>query len=105
MRLSRKNNRENFSLDMTTCSDIIFTLLIFYILTQSFVTQVPLSLPELKSDMQNLSEVPNQIEISATGQISWNKEVLATKWEQSLNEKLTGIATDSSFLVMAHRQA
>lgn len=105
MRLSRKNARESFAIDLTTCSDIIFTLLIFYILTQSFVTQVPLNLPQLKSETQTLSEVPHQIEISATGQISFNKTLLPADWEIALGDKLKGIATDSVFLILANRQA
>lgn len=105
MRLSRKNTRESFAIDLTTCSDIIFTLLIFYILTQSFVTQVPLNLPQLKSETQTLSEMPLQIEISATGQISFNKTILPPDWEIALSEKLKGIATDSIFLILANRQA
>ena len=105
MRLSRKNARESFAIDLTTCSDIIFTLLIFYILTESFVTQVPLNLPQLKSEAQTLSEVPNQIEISASGQISYNKTLLPPEWESALSNKLKGIATDSIFLILANRQA
>lgn len=105
MRLSRRNQRENFAIDLTTCSDIIFTLLIFYILTQSFVTQVPMNLPQLESELQTISQKPTQIEISSTGQISWNNEALPTDWEAAVRQKLTSVATSSSFLIMAHQQA
>lgn len=105
MRLSRRNQRENFSIDLTTCSDIIFTLLIFYILTQSFVTQVPTELPQLKSDMQNLSQEAMRLEISKSGQFSLNDQNLGENWERALGEKLAVVATDTRFLILVHKQA
>ena len=49
MGFRRKKVKETFSLDMTTCSDIIFTLLLFYILSQNFLPQTTLELPETVS--------------------------------------------------------
>lgn len=105
MRLSRRSSRENFAIDLTTCSDIIFTLLIFYILTQSFVTQVPLNLPKLKSEAQSLTVLPDQIEISRSGQVSWNKTPMGIDWEQNLHDKLGTLASDSTVLILTHKQA
>lgn len=74
MGFRRKQVKENFSLDMTTCSDIIFTLLLFYILSQNFLPQTSLELPETVSAEQ--SEIPEQIkvEIEESGKILWNEE-------------------------------
>lgn len=105
MRLSRRNNRETFALDLTTCSDIIFTLLIFYILTQSFVVQVPVDLPRLESEVQNITSTAQRLEIGETGKISWNSESLPSDWKAAFSGKLAGIATDSSFVIIAHHQA
>jgi len=105
MRLSRKNSRETFAIDLTTCSDIIFTLLIFYILTQSFVAQVPVNLPRLESEIQNLTDIAQRLEISETGKISWNNISLPDDWKATFTEKLSKIATDSSFVIIAHHKA
>lgn len=105
MRLSRKSNREAFALDLTTCSDIIFTLLIFYILTQSFVVQVPVDLPRLESEAQNISSTAQRLEISESGEITWNNESLPSEWKSAFAERLSGIATDSSFVIIAHHRA
>ncbi|MBP5469978.1 MAG: biopolymer transporter ExbD, partial [Candidatus Riflebacteria bacterium] len=73
MGFRRKKTKENFSLDLTTCSDIIFTLLLFYILSQNFLPQTTLELPETISAEQ--SEVPEQIkvEVEENGKILWNE--------------------------------
>ncbi|PKL49239.1 MAG: hypothetical protein CVV42_06845 [Candidatus Riflebacteria bacterium HGW-Riflebacteria-2] len=105
MRLSRKNNRETFALDLTTCSDIIFTLLIFYILTQSFVVQVPVDLPRLESEVQNISSTAQRLEIDEAGVISWNNQPLPAEWKPAFTEKLAGIASDSSFVIITHHKA
>jgi biopolymer transport protein ExbD len=105
MRLSRKSNRETFALDLTTCSDIIFTLLIFYILTQSFVVQVPVDLPKLESEVQNISSTAQRIEIAESGGISWNDETLPPDWKPVFTKKLASMAPDSSFVIVAHHRA
>jgi len=105
MRLSRRNNRETFALDLTTCSDIIFTLLIFYILTQSFVVQVPVDLPRLESEVQNISSTAQRIEIAESGLISWNSETLPSDWKPVFAKKLASMTPDSSFVIVAHHRA
>lgn len=104
MRLSRKNCREGFALDLTTCSDIIFTLLIFYILTQSFVTQVPTDLPRLKSEFQNLDPAARRFEINEKGEITLDKRPLAADWKTALTQEIAQ-ASGSSFLILAHHKA
>ncbi len=49
MSLKRRAQKNESLLDLTPCSDVMFTLLLFYILTQSFVTQMPLQLPRLST--------------------------------------------------------
>lgn len=105
MRLSRKNNRETFALDLTTCSDIIFTLLIFYILTQSFVVQVPVDLPRLESEVQNITSAAQRLEIQESGAIIWNNESLPADWKGPFAEKLSRVASDSSFVIIAQHKA
>lgn len=105
MSFRRKKAKENFSLDLTTCSDIIFTLLLFYILTQNFLPQTTLELPETVSSEQTDSLEQIKVEISENGQIFWNEseyneEDLVTKiLEAAVNqEKL-------SIMIFAHKKS
>jgi biopolymer transport protein ExbD len=106
MRLNRKNSRENFALDLTTCSDIIFTLLIFYILTQSFVTSVPANLPALKSDFQSINQNARKFEILENGRIQLENSLLPESWENEISRIISAAtATDTTWLILAHDKA
>lgn len=105
MGLRRSSNKEGFSLDLTTCSDIIFTLLLFYILTQNFMPQTPLELPTLNSSVQNNSFAQQRIEISALGKITWNGRELAGDSLRSMIADIVATASGSQILILAHRQS
>ena len=102
--MRRKPRREGISLDMTTCSDIIFTLLLFYILTQNFMTQLPLQLPRLEATEQSLLQ-PQRIEIVASGTILWNDLPLESNWESAIREKTKTMASSTPVIFLVHRQA
>ncbi len=104
MALRRNNNRENFSLDLTTCSDIIFTLLLFYILTQNFLPQTPLELPPLAGTEQS-SNSQQRVEISATGQITWNGNAVASGTIVTLIRQKVSAASQSQIIIYAHSQS
>lgn len=106
MGFRRKKTKENFSLDLTTCSDIIFTLLLFYILSQNFLPQTTLELPETISAEQ--SEVPEQIkvEVEENGKILWNE----VSYEE--DEQLVGKIVEASIkqentniIIFAHKKS
>lgn len=105
MGFRRKKVKETFSLDMTTCSDIIFTLLLFYILSQNFLPQTTLELPETVSAEQ--SETPEQIkvEIEESGKILWNEhfyeenDLVSKIVESSINQEKTSI------MIFAHKKS
>ena len=91
MGFRRKKVKETFSLDMTTCSDIIFTLLLFYILSQNFLPQTSLELPETVSSEQ--SELPEQIKVEI-------EEDLVTKIvAASANQE------KASIMIFAHKKS
>lgn len=73
MALRRNNAKEGFALDLTSCSDIIFTLLLFYILTQNFLPQTPLELPAIASQTRG-STTAQRVEVAQNGQLSLNGE-------------------------------
>ncbi len=54
-------------LDLTGASDIIFTLLLFYILSQNFLPALEVNLPELHESKQHDIQQEQFISISKTG--------------------------------------
>lgn len=104
--LSRsKKGKNTFSPDLTTCSDIIFTLLIFYILTQNFVTRLAVDLPEITSREQILTQKTQRIEINEAGSISLNDKKLFDNWRQELEYSFKGLASGTQFMISAHKKA
>ncbi|MBF0407848.1 MAG: biopolymer transporter ExbD [Candidatus Riflebacteria bacterium] len=107
MSLRRKTNKVVVSADLTTCSDIIFTLLLFYILTQGYVVQVPLELPEIVSGKHVDSSVSQRIEVTASAAILFNDVLLSSNWEGDLKEKISRLPASysSSILIVANHNA
>lgn len=102
MSLFRRKPRNEILLDLTPCSDVIFTLLIFYILTQSFVTTISIGLPALSETPQTVSSDFQKIEVHASGRIVFNDA--ATDLQRlgtTLSAASTGQASDSLFLIFA----
>ena len=73
MSLARKPKNQSFSLDLTTCSDIIFTLLLFYILTQNFIPQIPLDLPAIENANHLENNTHTRIDVLESGNLRWNE--------------------------------
>jgi biopolymer transport protein ExbD len=72
MRWEKKHRNAIPALDLTPCSDIIFTLLLFFILTQSFVTTLPINLPSTSGPVRSVSTEVQRVEIAADGRIFLN---------------------------------
>ncbi|NLI78726.1 MAG: biopolymer transporter ExbD [Candidatus Riflebacteria bacterium] len=104
MSLRRRPVQEGGFLDLTTCSDIIFTLLLFYILTQNFLTQTPLQLPRLTPG-EELSAQARKIEILATGTIVWDGIPLPAEWEPAVAVRLRTMASEAPVVVNTHARA
>ena len=105
MSFKRKKSKENFSLDLTTCSDIIFTLLLFYILTQNFLPQTTLELPETVSSEQSDSIEQIKVEIAEDGTILWNDIVYS---EENLITKILEASLaqqNASIIIFAHKKS
>lgn len=105
MSFRRKKTNENFSLDLTTCSDIIFTLLLFYILSQNFLPQTSLELPETVSSEQ--SETPEQIkvEIEENGKILWNEAYYDEEELVSKIVEVSGQQENKNIMIFAHKKS
>jgi biopolymer transport protein ExbD len=86
----RKDEEENFGMEMTPMIDVVFLLLIFFMVSTVFVDfnrQMDLSLPSSKS--ANLDDSPKTLEIEMTAdkQIFFNgKKVTLDSLEKALGE-------------------
>ena len=70
--MRRKKNNSESLFDLTGASDIIFTLLLFYILTQNFLPSLSLSLPEINSNASR-NKLTTTIILEKDGTIFINK--------------------------------
>ena len=105
MSFRRKKIKENFQLDMTTCSDIIFTLLLFYILSQNFLPQTTLDLPETVSTEQTETHEQIKVEIEESGKLLWNEEVFE---EETLVNRIIEVSLkqdNTSIMIFAHKKS
>ena len=100
MSLKRRKEKVNFNLDFTTISDIIFTLLLFYILTQNFIPQTPLELPGMKNPEQLESNKINRIEIQENGSLTLNGDFFTIESIPNLQDK-----NDKQVLIFTHKKA
>ena len=105
MSFRRKKVKETFSLDMTTCSDILFTLLLFYILSQNFLPQTSLELPETVSSEQTDTHEQIKIEIEESGKILWNEQEYE---EEALVDKVVEASMkqeNTTIMIFAHKKS
>jgi biopolymer transport protein ExbD len=75
----RSGNEENFSLDLTPLVDVVFLLLIFFMVSTVFVDfkkQMDISLPSSKSSTSTESLEPIKVELTVDKQIFLNGEKL-----------------------------
>jgi biopolymer transport protein ExbD len=104
MSLRRRSRPEGAALDLTPCSDIIFSLLLFFILTQNFLVQSPLALPRLGAVEQQTKAFSERIEVTASGTLLWN-EIPVTNTPGALSGKIATVASGAGVLLLVHRQA
>ena len=73
----RSENDENFSFDLTPLVDVVFLLLIFFMVSTVFVDfkrQMDISLPSSKSSSPSETLEPIKVELTVDGQVFLNGE-------------------------------
>lgn len=75
-------------LDLTGASDIIFTLLLFYILSQNFLPALEVALPQLKPSQNQNSPQDQIITIEKSGVIKIKDELFSVATLKNSPEKL-----------------
>jgi biopolymer transport protein ExbD len=86
----RSEEEENFSLDLTPLVDVVFLLLIFFMVSTVFVDfkrQMDISLPTSTSSLPSETEEPVKIELTVDKNIFLNGEkVTLEEFELALSE-------------------
>ena len=84
----RSENEENFSFDLTPLVDVVFLLLIFFMVSTVFVDfkrQMDISLPSSKSSVPSEVKEPVKVELTVDKQIFLNGEkVTLEEFESAL---------------------
>ncbi len=85
-------NKVSAEFSSATISDIVFLLLIYFMLTASFVTQSSIEVDLPTSTSQSPSRSQNNITIAPGGVYAWNNQQMDTKEE--LEPFIEAILTD-----------
>lgn len=87
-------------------SDVIFSLLLFFVLTQSFLTVVPLDLPAAASGSVLDGERPLTVEITSSATVRLRgTELSGHHWGDTLSRMLAEIPASTPVLISAHKAA
>jgi biopolymer transport protein ExbD len=93
-------------LDLTGSSDIIFTLLLFYILTQNFLPALEVNLPEITGPTAIKKNTSQIITLKASGEISFAAQT-ATLDEitRSPHRFFSGLSSQQPVIIRVDQQA
>ena len=107
MRRKAKHADEQAEINITPMLDIVFIMLIFFIVTTSFVTEIAIdvSRPSNRPEQsQRLSEVI-AIRISATGEIMVQQRIIDIRAVRANIETALAATPEASVVVIASRAA
>lgn len=94
----RRSRQEEVQLNITPLIDVVFLLLIFFMVTTTFTreTQLQIDLPESESQVAAENEKPIEILIDRLGTYAINDQVLIKQDLSSLKRALGDTASDPS---------
>ena len=90
----RRSKQEEVTVNITPLIDVVFLLLIFFMLTTTFTreTQLQLDLPESQSQLTAETEKPIEIIIDRTGLYAINDQVLIKHDVESLKMNIKSVS-------------
>jgi biopolymer transport protein ExbD len=90
----RKKKRHNAEMNMSSMTDIIFMLLIFFMLTSTLVKYLPFALP--KSDQRTNANVKTIVGIEKSGKVTVNDQAVRMEQLEGLVRSSLALAPDKS---------
>jgi biopolymer transport protein ExbD len=106
--MARKHNREEeeAAIDMTPMLDIVFIMLIFFIVTTSFVKEAGIEVNKPKASNQQSQKNANIfIAITDTGEIHLDKRIVDIELVGSTIEKLLAEQPTDVIIIQADKKA
>ena len=101
----RGENEENFSFDLTPLVDVVFLLLIFFMVSTVFVDfkrQMDISLPSSKSSVPSKIKEPVKVELTVDKQVFLNgKKITLEEFESALSK--ISLSKTSSAVIRADK--
>ena len=93
MEFKRSQRRTEVDINLTPLIDVVFLLLIFFMVSTTFVrqSQLSLTLPEASAEPADLAPAPIEVLISAEGQYTVNEQQLPDAELDTLLRALAGL--------------
>lgn len=88
----RSRNKPSTEFSTSSLADIVFLLLIYFLLTSTFVTQVGLKVELPRSSADKPSDAKNSVTITADGLFAWNQSVLDNR--EDIEPLIQAVLTD-----------
>ncbi len=88
----KSRNKPSTEFSTSSLADIVFLLLIYFLLTSTFVTQVGLKVDLPRSTSDKPSDAKNSVTITADGLFAWNQSVLDDR--EDLEPLIQAVLTD-----------
>ncbi|MCP8898786.1 ExbD/TolR family protein [Gilvimarinus xylanilyticus] len=106
----RRQSREEDSINLTPLIDVVFLLLIFFMVSTTFTkeTHLEIDLPEAVGESASESAEPLEVVINAQGGYAINGRQLVNNKAQTLKNALTEVAgdnTDQPLIITADAKA
>ncbi|TXR53531.1 ExbD/TolR family protein [Reinekea thalattae] len=97
---SRRKRLEEVNVNLTPLIDVVFLLLIFFMVTTTFTrqTQLKIDLPQSQSEIQAEQQLPIEIVIDRQGSYALNGEVLIRSDLASLKAALVELSANQTDL-------
>lgn len=98
----RSRNKPSTEFSTSSIADIVFLLLIYFLLTSTFVAQVGLKVDLPRSSSDKPSNAKNSVTITKEGVFAWNQSVVEDKadLEPLLKEVLTDEFTENDVVTL-----
>ncbi|MBV1906251.1 MAG: biopolymer transporter ExbD [Pseudomonadales bacterium] len=102
----RRSPRAKVNVDLTPLIDVVFLLLIFFMVSTTFIreTELKVDLPEAVGKLQNVDEDLIEITISAAGEYSVNNRILVNSSLKTLMaamKEVSGGDTERRLIITA----
>ena len=88
-------------IDLSPLIDVVFQLLIFFVVTTTFLTDsgIPLDLPQAESGQQEMSEQPLSVRVSADGAIRFQGEMVSIADLESMMRQAVSQSSNGSVTI------